>query len=101
MAPALWSLPSEPDAAPRRSPSGDAPRRSPLGRPPTPEAVARLIALATDDDSFAVVGRDAYWLRRGGIGTSRFSSGFLEKTLGMPATLRGLPTVAKIAARYR
>jgi uncharacterized protein (DUF1697 family) len=71
-----------------------------LGRPPTPEAVARLIALATDDDSFAVVGREAYWLRRGGTGTSRFSGGLLEKTLGMPVTLRGLPTVAKIVARY-
>jgi uncharacterized protein (DUF1697 family) len=71
-----------------------------LGRPPTREAEERLTNLATDDDAFAVVDREAYWLRRGGIGTSRFSSGFLEKTLGMPATLRGLPTVAKIVARY-
>jgi uncharacterized protein (DUF1697 family) len=71
-----------------------------LDRRPTEAAVGRLIDQATDDDAFAVVGREAYWLRRGGIGTSRVSSGFLEKTLGMPATLRGLPTVAKIVARY-
>ena len=71
-----------------------------LGRRPTPEAVKRLVALATDDDTFAVVGREAYWLRRGGIGTSRFSAGFLEKTLGMPATLRGLPTITKLLAKF-
>jgi uncharacterized protein (DUF1697 family) len=71
-----------------------------LDRRPTEAAIKRLTALATDDDAFAVVGREAYWLRQGGIGTSKFSSGFLEKTLGMPATLRGLPTVAKIVARY-
>lgn len=56
--------------------------------------------MATEDDSFAVVDREAYWLRRGGIGTSRFSGGLLEKTLGMPATVRGLPTITKIVARY-
>jgi uncharacterized protein (DUF1697 family) len=71
-----------------------------LGRHPTAEAVSRLVALATDDDTFAVVGREAYWLRRGGIGTSRFAAGFLEKTLGMPATIRGLPTITKLLAKH-
>ena len=71
-----------------------------LGRRPTTEAAKRLVALATDDDTFAVVGREAYWLRRGGIGTSRFSAGFLEKTLGMPATLRGLPTITRLLAKF-
>jgi uncharacterized protein (DUF1697 family) len=71
-----------------------------LGRRPTSEAVQRLAALASEDDTFAVVGREAWWLRRGGIGESRFSGGLLEKTLGMPATLRGLPTIMKIVARH-
>jgi uncharacterized protein (DUF1697 family) len=71
-----------------------------LGRHPTSEAIKRLIALGSDDDTFAVVGREAYWLRRGGIGTSKFSAGFLEKTLGLPATLRGLPTLRKLLAKY-
>jgi uncharacterized protein (DUF1697 family) len=71
-----------------------------LGRRPTSEAVKRLADLATDDDAFAVVGREAYWLRRGGIGTSKFSAGFLEKTLGTPATLRGMPTITKLLAKY-
>lgn len=72
-----------------------------LDRRPTPEAVRRLVEQATPDDTFAVVGREAYWLRRGGIGTSHFSGGLLERILGMPATVRGAPTVAKIVAKYR
>jgi len=71
-----------------------------LGRPPTAEAIARLVDQDTHDDTFAVVGREAYWLRRGGIGTSRFSGGLLEKTLGLPATLRGLPTLARLVAKF-
>jgi uncharacterized protein (DUF1697 family) len=86
----------------RADPGGD--RRSVyvafLDRPPTREAIERLTDLATEDDTFAVIGPEAYWLRRGGIGTSRLSGGLLEKTLGMPATLRGLPTVKKIVAKY-
>jgi uncharacterized protein (DUF1697 family) len=90
------------DPLKRTSPAGDG--RSVyvafLDRRPTKEATERLVELATDDDTFAVAGREAYWLRRGGIGTSRFSGGFLEKTLGMPATLRGLPTIKKLLAKY-
>jgi uncharacterized protein (DUF1697 family) len=71
-----------------------------LDRPPTAEAIRRLVSLGTDDDTFAVVEREAFWLRRGGIGTSKFSSGFLEKTLGMPATLRGLPTITRMVAKH-
>lgn len=86
----------------RADPSGDG--RSVyvafLGRHPTEAAVRRLIEQATEDDTFAVVGREAWWLRRGGIGTSRFSGGPLEKTLGLPATLRGLPTIARIVAKH-
>ena len=71
-----------------------------LGRKPTQEAVERLDTLATEDDAFAVIDREVYWARRGGIGTSKFSGGLLEKTLGMPATLRGLPTLKKILAKF-
>jgi uncharacterized protein (DUF1697 family) len=72
-----------------------------LDRRPTAEAVARLLALGTPDDAFAVVGREVYWLRRGGMGTSPFPAGFLEKTLGMPATLRGAPTIQRLLAKGR
>ncbi len=72
-----------------------------LDRFPTAEAAQRLVDRATEDDTFAVVGREAYWLRRGGIGTSRFSGGLLEKILGMPATVRGMPTIARILAKGR
>jgi uncharacterized protein (DUF1697 family) len=70
-----------------------------LARHPTAEAIRRLVDQASDDDTFAVVGREAWWLRRGGIGTSRFSAGFLEKTLGLPATLRGKPTILRLIAK--
>jgi uncharacterized protein (DUF1697 family) len=72
-----------------------------LDRHPTEVAIGRLVDQATDDDAFAVIGREAYWLRRGGIGTSKFSAGLLERILGMPATLRGLPTLERIVAKYR
>jgi uncharacterized protein (DUF1697 family) len=71
-----------------------------LDRRPTSEATRRLLDQATPDDAFAVVGREAYWLRHGGIGTSAFSGGRLEKLLGMPATLRGMSTVARLVAKY-
>jgi uncharacterized protein (DUF1697 family) len=93
---------AERDPFERRDPAGDggAVYVGFLGGRPTNKAVRGLAALATEDDTFAIVGREVYWLRRGGIGTSRFSGGLLEKTLGMPATLRGLPTITKIVARY-
>jgi uncharacterized protein (DUF1697 family) len=71
-----------------------------LDRRPTPEATRRLLELATEDDRFAVVGREAWWLRHGGIGTSPFAAGFIEKTLGLPSTIRGQPTIQKLAAKY-
>ena len=71
-----------------------------LDRRPTAEATRRLVEQSTPDDTFAVGGREAYWRRRGGIGTSAFSGGRLEKILGMPATLRGMPTVARLVAKY-
>jgi len=71
-----------------------------LERRPTDLAIGRLVDLATADDRFAVVGREAYWRRRGGIGTSRLSAGLLEKTLGLPATLRGMPTITRLLARH-
>jgi uncharacterized protein (DUF1697 family) len=71
-----------------------------LGRTPTPAAVDRLLRLATEDDEVTIVDRETYWLRRGGIGTSKFTGGLLEKTLGMPATLRGLPTIRRIVAKF-
>src|SRR5215469_15768553 len=60
----------------------------------------KLMALNTDTDEFSVSGREIYWLRRkkrSGVG---FSSVPLEKTLGVPFTIRGGKTIKKMALRY-
>ena len=71
-----------------------------VGSPPDEELVDRLIALGSGLDSFEVHGREVYWMVRGRFSDSRFSGALLERTLGMPATVRGAQTVRKIAARY-
>jgi uncharacterized protein (DUF1697 family) len=60
----------------------------------------KLLSLTTEVDEFHIYGREVYWLRRTKVGESKFSGALLEKTLGMPATLRNSTTVKKIAAKY-
>jgi len=53
------------------------------------------MTLNTKVDEFSVRGREIYWLRRkkrSGVG---FSSVPLEKTLGVPFTIRGGKTIKK------
>lgn len=66
-----------------------------------PKAGSRqaLLALATETDSFAVQGREVYWLRRD-RGKSPFDNNRIEKTLGMSATARNLNTMTKIVEKY-
>ena len=70
-----------------------------LGRPPAHGHVDRLLEAGGGFDSFEVHGREVYWLVRGRYSDSRFSGALLEKTLAMPATVRGAPTVRQIAAK--
>jgi uncharacterized protein (DUF1697 family) len=71
-----------------------------LAAPPVSEARDKLLALRNDIDAFAVHEREVYWLRRPPISESRFTGAMLEKTLGMPATVRNVTTVRKLAAKY-
>ena len=51
-------------------------------------------------DALEVRDRQVHWLVRGRYSSdSRLSGALLEKTLGMPATVRGAPTVRQIAAK--
>jgi uncharacterized protein (DUF1697 family) len=68
--------------------------------PPGEEATRKLQTFTTPVDEFHVHGREVYWLCHKKIGESRFSGALLEKTLGMPATMRNVTTVKKIAAQY-
>ena len=71
-----------------------------VGKRPGHELVERLRALSSGIDEFEVRGREVYWLVHGRYSDSKFSGALLERTLGMPATVRGAPTVWKIAAKY-
>ena len=64
---------------------------------PDAAAQARVAAMGTPNDDLQVVGREAWWLRRGRISDSRLSGGTLEKALGTPMTMRNITTVRKLA----
>ncbi len=71
-----------------------------LPSPPTPAAARKLMAFRTPGDDFHVHGHEVYWLRRGKMSESPFSGALLEKTIGLPATLRNVTTVRRLAAKY-
>jgi uncharacterized protein (DUF1697 family) len=48
-------------------------------------------------DALRVMGRELYWQRRD-RDASRFTGSTLERAIGMPATVRNVTTVRKIAA---
>ncbi|MBA3513917.1 MAG: hypothetical protein H0T77_06050 [Pyrinomonadaceae bacterium] len=67
---------------------------------PSDESKLKLVTLTTEVDNFHVNGREVYWLSRKKISESKFSGAQLERTLGMPATIRNANTVKKIAQKY-
>jgi uncharacterized protein (DUF1697 family) len=67
---------------------------------PDDEAQQRLLAFRTEIDDFHVHEREVYWLCRKKMSESAFSGALLEKTIGMPATMRNATTVKKLAAKY-
>jgi uncharacterized protein (DUF1697 family) len=60
----------------------------------------KLLALKTDIDDFHVQGREVYWWCKQKQSESKFSNVVLEKTIGQVATLRGINTIQKMAAKY-
>jgi uncharacterized protein (DUF1697 family) len=71
-----------------------------LKTPPGAEAERKFLAFRTDDDGYTIHGREAYCRFRTSILDSSFSGARMEKTLGMPATMRNMTTVRKLAAKY-
>lgn len=63
-------------------------------------AQKKLAALKTDIDDFHVHGREVYWLCKKKQSESTFSNVVLEKTIGRSATIRGINTIRKMAAKY-
>ena len=64
------------------------------------EARQRLSTFRSGVDDFHVHGREAYWLCRKNMSESAFSGALLEKALGMPATMRNVNTIRRLAAKY-
>ena len=71
-----------------------------LSKPPDAQAIGRLMTKRTEIDEFAVNQREVYWLCRTRQSDSTFSNVALEKTLGQPATIRGVNTLQKLVAKY-
>jgi uncharacterized protein (DUF1697 family) len=71
-----------------------------LPSPPSEEPHRKLLTFTCEVDEFHVHGREIYWLCRKKISDSTFTGALLEKTIGMPATLRNVTTVRKLAAKY-
>ena len=63
-------------------------------------ALARLMALRSDNDDFHVHGRELYWLSRKKQSESVISNAVIEKTLGRRTTMRGVNTIKQMAAKY-
>jgi len=71
-----------------------------LPAPPNGESQQKLMAFRTEADDLHVHEREIYWLCRKKISESVFSGALLEKTMGMPATMRNSTTVKKLGAKY-
>ncbi|MFN8475855.1 MAG: DUF1697 domain-containing protein [Anaerolineae bacterium] len=71
-----------------------------LQSPPSDDATGRLMGLRNSIDDFHVREREVYWLCQKRMSDSAFSGAMLEKTIGMPATMRNVTTVRKLAAKY-
>jgi uncharacterized protein (DUF1697 family) len=67
---------------------------------PPAAAVAALMKCRSDVDDFHVHGREAYWLAGVPMSQTSFSGAKLERALGMPATLRNVTTVRRMAAKF-
>lgn len=66
---------------------------------PSETAWAKLLALQTADDRFYLGERELFWWRHGRVSDSPLSGNIVEKTLGLPTTLRSITTLQKLAAK--
>jgi uncharacterized protein (DUF1697 family) len=69
-----------------------------LKAPPSKAARRKLMGFRTPTDDLHIHGREVYWLCGTRTSESTFSGALLERTLGMPATMRNVTTVRKLGA---
>jgi uncharacterized protein (DUF1697 family) len=71
-----------------------------LREKPSREAARRLMAEKSEAEDFHLHDRHVLWLVRGRFSDSSLSGPSLERTLGLPATVRNATTVRKIAQKF-
>ena len=71
-----------------------------LAEPPSDAACQRLLAMKNGIDDFNIHNRQVYWLCQKKQSESTFSNVLLEKTLRQQATIRGINTIQRLAARF-
>ena len=64
------------------------------------ESKRKLRTFSTEVDDFHANSREVYWLSRKKISESKVSGAQLERTMGMPATMRNANTVKRLATKY-
>lgn len=66
---------------------------------PAAEARKKMLALQSDDDLFAIRGRELYWLPSGGLMQSAVGMGGITDVLGSN-TVRTMGTIEQLAAKF-
>jgi uncharacterized protein (DUF1697 family) len=64
------------------------------------ESKRKLRTFGSEVDDFHANGREVYWLSRKKISESKVSGAQLERTMGMPGTMRNVNTLKRLAAKY-
>jgi uncharacterized protein (DUF1697 family) len=89
----------------KQNPFSDAARRDPghllmmcFKAAPAANAVKALQAAIKGREQVRAVGRQAYFIYPDGVGTSRLTTGLIDKTLGLRGTARNWNTVLKLGA---
>jgi uncharacterized protein (DUF1697 family) len=71
-----------------------------LREKPDRNAAEALMALQNKIDQFSIQGRDVFWFHHRDRGETKFTNNRLEKILDMPATMRNMTSIRKIAEKY-
>jgi uncharacterized protein (DUF1697 family) len=71
-----------------------------LAGPPSAAAARDVAGLRTVVDELRIAGRELYWGCRTRFSETAISGAVLERTLGVPLTLRNVTTVRRLAAKY-
>jgi uncharacterized protein (DUF1697 family) len=71
-----------------------------LREPPTQETARKLKALKTKLEDFQLYEHHVLWLVRGRFSDSALSGPSLERTLGVPTTVRNTTTVRRLVDRF-